>query len=151
MRGLKLFVRLAEPPDLTEVTALIHSSHLAAVSSQREAADALPSSRDRGTDGSESGAERFLIGKLLGEIVAAIRFGGESSASLRVDCIVVRDGLRRKRIGRVMMRELEIVAAKLERPSIVINDAGGAEGFFQAVGFRSEGERWVKSVAAQSS
>ena len=70
---------------------------------------------------------------------------------MRVDCIVVADGLRRKRIGRAMLRELETVAAKLERPKIVINEARDAGEFFRRVGFHSEGETWVKFVGSQSS
>lgn len=154
MRGLKLFVRLGEPPDLTEVAAFLDSCQLSDPGSLDNSRLSAASSQGDPNDASESlgiPAERFLIGKLLGELVAVVRFDAEGSESLRVDCIVVRDGLRGKRIGRVMLRELEIVATKLERRWIVINEAGNAEGFFRAVGFRSEGERWVKSVAAQSS
>ena len=147
MRGLKLFVRIGESPDVTEVKAFLQSAGVAS-----GVIGDLPRPSGETSDGSGRDARPpFLIGKLLGDLVAVLTFELEEPEALRVDCILVRDGLRRKRIGRVMMRELETIAAKLDRPTIVINDAGDADGFFRSVGFRSEGERWVKFVAAQSS
>jgi GNAT superfamily N-acetyltransferase len=88
-----------------------------------------------------------LLGKLLGDLVAvvALEITGDT---LRVQDIFVAPALRRKRIGRAMMREVEQLAAKLEHRRIIVDDARGAQEFFRRVGFEnSEGDRWVRVVA----
>jgi GNAT superfamily N-acetyltransferase len=87
-----------------------------------------------------------LLGKLLGEIVAVVALEVTSDA-LRVGDLFVAQVLRRKRIGRAMMREVEQLAAKLERRRIVVENAGDAQEFFRRVGFENEGDRWVRVVA----
>lgn len=87
-----------------------------------------------------------LLGKLLGDLVAvvALEITGDG---VRVNDIYVSRELRKKRIGRVMMREVEQLAAKLEQRRIIVDDARGAQEFFRRVGFESEGDRWVRVVA----
>ena len=87
-----------------------------------------------------------LLGKLLGDLVAVVDLEITGDA-LRVRNIFVTRELRRKRIGRAMMREVEQLAAKLERRRIVVDDAGDAQEFFRRVGFENEGDRWVRVVA----
>ena len=87
-----------------------------------------------------------LLGKLLGDVVAVVALEITDDA-LRVGGIFVARELRKKRIGRVMMREVEQLAAKLDRRRIVVEDAGDAQEFFRRVGFENEGERWVRVVA----
>ena len=87
-----------------------------------------------------------LLGKLLGDVVAVVALEITDDA-LRVGGIFVARELRKKRIGRVMMREVEQLAAKLDRRRIVVDDAGDAQEFFRRVGFENEGERWVRVVA----
>jgi ribosomal protein S18 acetylase RimI-like enzyme len=86
-----------------------------------------------------------LLGKLLGDIVAVVALEITDDA-IRVDDIVVAGELRRKRIGRAMLREVEQLAAKFERNRVVVDDAGDAQEFFRRVGFENEGERWAKNV-----
>lgn len=86
-----------------------------------------------------------LLGKLLGDIVAVVWLEPVVDA-LRVDHVVVASALRRKWIGRVMMREVEQLAAKLDRRRVVIEDTGDAQEFFRRTGFEREGERWIKVV-----
>lgn len=86
-----------------------------------------------------------LLGKLLGDIVAVVGLEITDDA-LRVDRIFVAPALRRKWIGKLMMREVEQLAAKFDRRRIVVEDACGAQEFFRRVGFVSEGERWVRVV-----
>ena len=69
-----------------------------------------------------------------------------ADCSVRVDGITVAPGLRRKWIGRAMMREVEQLAAKLDRRRIVVENARDAQEFFRRVGFTNEGERWVRVV-----
>jgi hypothetical protein len=45
-----------------------------------------------------------------------------------------------------MLRELEQLAAKMDRWTIVVDDAGDAREFFRRVGFEPQGERWVRAV-----
>lgn len=125
MRGLRLFVRPIEPAD-REALATFLSRHADG------RAAAIP--------------ECGLLGKLLGDIVAvvAIDIAGDS---LRISDMTVARELRRKWIGRVMMRELEQLAAKMDRRRIVVDDARDAQEFFRRVGFESEGERWVRLVS----
>ena len=87
-----------------------------------------------------------LLGKLLGDIVAVVAIELTPDA-VRIDDIIVARDLRKKRIGRVMMREIEQLAAKMDRSRVVVEDARDAHEFFRHVGFRHEGERWVRDVS----
>lgn len=87
-----------------------------------------------------------LLGKLLGDIVAVVALELTDDA-VRVEDIVVTRELRRKWIGRVMMGEVEQLAAKMDRRRIIVEDARDAQEFFRRVGFQSEGERWVRVVS----
>jgi GNAT superfamily N-acetyltransferase len=86
-----------------------------------------------------------LLGKLLGDIVvvASVDVTGDA---LRLDDIVVASNLRRKWIGRVMLREIEQLAAKMEKRRVIVEDPRGAEEFFRRTGFEREGERWIRVV-----
>lgn len=126
MRGLRLFVRPIEPVDHTAVCAFL-DTHAA------PPAGATPPAWG-------------LLGKLLGDIVAVVSLEITDDA-LRIDDMLVARELRRKWIGRVMMREVEQLAAKMDRRRVVVNDARGAQEFFRRVGFESEGESWVRVVS----
>lgn len=122
MRGLRLFIRPIEPDD----------------------APALADFRLRaGTAG--PGPAWGLLGKLLGEIVAVVELEMTADA-LRVTDILVAPGLRRKRIGRAMLLEVEQLARKLDRPRVVVDETRDSQEFFRRTGFENEGERWAKSV-----
>ena len=114
MRGQKLFVRPIEAADAEAIRAFLadHASKHAAV------------------------PDCGLLGKLLGEIVAVLSMEITPDA-VRVDDLVVAKELRRKRIGRVMLAELDALAAKMERQWLVARD--GHE-FWRRVGFSGEGE-----------
>jgi N-acetylglutamate synthase-like GNAT family acetyltransferase len=122
LRGLRLYVRPIDAADASAVSAFL--------SQHREASD-VPA--------------WGLLGKLLGEIVAVVALQITDDA-LRVDDIVVAQDLRRKRIGRAMLREVEQLASKFERNRVVVDDAGDAREFFRRVGFENEGNRWTKNV-----
>jgi GNAT superfamily N-acetyltransferase len=124
MRGLRLFVRPIDASDYEAVGMFL--SNEASVSS------AAPASG--------------LLGKLLGDIVAVVAIELTPDA-VRIDDIIVARDLRKKRIGRVMMNELEQLAAKMDRRRMVVEDARDAHEFFRHVGFRIEGERWVRDVS----
>lgn len=125
MRGLRLFVRPIEPDDGPAVARFLGL-----------AADALSAPGPAGPG---------LIGKLLGDIVAVVGLEITDDA-LRIDQILVAPELRRKWIGKAMMREVEQLAAKFDRRCIIVEDACGAQEFFRRVGFQNEGERWVRLV-----
>ena len=124
MRGLRLFVRPLEAADHPEVIAFLERQGM------RSPAPACG-----------------LLGKLLGDLVALVSLEVLDDA-VRVDNIIVASDLRRKWIGRVMLREVETLAAKLDRPRIVIEDARDAEEFLRRTGFArdGEGEQWFKAV-----
>lgn len=129
MRGLRLFVRPIEPADEPDVNRFLESA-------------------GRGAQSAESRAQCGLLGKLLGEVVAVVRMDLAADAILISDLVVARD-LRRKRIGRVMMREAEQFASKLERRMLIVENAAGAHEFLRRVGFEQEkGERWVRVVSS---
>lgn len=86
-----------------------------------------------------------LIGKLVGELVAVVELEITPDA-VRLADIVVATALRRKWIGRAMLREVEQLARKMERSRVQVNDARGAQEFFRRVGFVSEGDRWIRVV-----
>jgi GNAT superfamily N-acetyltransferase len=148
MKGLKLFVRFGDLEDREAVAAFLQAHRMPSLLAEDASRRGFEPGRPAPADLS---ADSFLLGKLIGDLVAILAFDVEGDDALRVDCIVVADGLRRKRIGRAMLGELETVAAKLERPKIVINEARDAGEFFRRVGFHSEGETWVKFVGSQSS
>ncbi|HEX8172486.1 MAG TPA: GNAT family N-acetyltransferase [Thermoanaerobaculia bacterium] len=122
MRGLRLFVRPIDHHDDATVRAFLARNASAA-----------------GTPACG------LLGKLLGDVVAVASLELTGDA-LRVDDLVVAAELRRKRIGRVMMSEVEQLAAKLDRGRVVVENARGAQEFLQKVGFDFQGERWVRVV-----
>jgi N-acetylglutamate synthase-like GNAT family acetyltransferase len=77
-----------------------------------------------------------LLGKLLGDIVAVLAMEITADA-VRLDGLVVAKDLRRKRIGRGMLAELEALAAKMDRQWLV---ARGEHEFLRRVGFSGDGE-----------
>lgn len=123
MRGLRLFVRPIEAADSDAVRDFF---------AKHESVSVPPA--------------WGLLGKLLGDIVAVVSLELTSDA-LRVDDVIVATEYRKKWIGRVMMREVEQLAAKLDRRRVVVDDARGAQEFFRRVGFESEGEKWVRLVS----
>lgn len=129
MRGLRLFVRPIEAAD--------HPALEAFFARQNEGVTpaAVPAPE----------AAWGLLGKLLGDVVAVVALQITDDA-LRVEDVTVARDLRRKWIGRVMMREVEQLAVKMDRRRIVVEHAGDAQEFFRRVGFQSEGERWVRVV-----
>jgi len=86
-----------------------------------------------------------LLGKLVGDLVAVLAME-ITDTEVKIDDLVVATELRRKRIGRVMLIELEQIAAKMERRTIVVERAGEAREFFRRVGFVDDGERLVRRV-----
>ncbi len=120
MRGLRLFVRPIEAADHPSVNIFLE---------RNAASSAAPACG--------------LLGKLIGDIVAVVALDITEDALRVVDVTVSRE-LRKKWIGRVMMREVEQLAAKMDRRRIIVEDARDAHEFFRRVGFESEGERWVR-------
>lgn len=121
MRGLRLFVRAIDSADHDVVRAFLS------------------------THGRSRIPDCGLLGKLLGELVAVLEMQITPDAVLINDIVVKRE-LRRKRIGRVMLDELEQIAGKIERRRLVVDDADEAAEFLQRVGFQREGARWVRDV-----
>lgn len=124
MRGLRLFVRPIEGSDRDDVIAFL----------------------DRQDCLSSTVPAWGLLGKLLGDIVAVVGMDITADA-VRVDEILVARDLRRKWIGKAMMREVEQLAVKMDRRRVVIDDARDAHEFLRRVGFEIEGERWVRVVS----
>lgn len=126
MRGLRLFVRPIEATDAPALEAFFAN---------------LGEADAPGLSTPACG----LLGKLLGDVVAVVALQITDDA-LRVEDVTVARELRRKWIGRVMMREVEQLAVKMDRRRIVVEHAGDAQEFFRRVGFQGEGERWVRVV-----
>jgi ribosomal protein S18 acetylase RimI-like enzyme len=124
MRGQRLFVRPIESGDADTVRGFL------AVHAEQNAVPACG-----------------LIGKLLGELVAVMAIDLGESNGVRIRDLIVAPELRRKRIGRVMMNEVESLAAKMERDWLIADGAGSAREFLRRVGFTDEGTRMVRRVA----
>lgn len=124
MRGQKLFVRPIEADDRDAIEAFL----------------------------SGQGDSRFpacgLLGKLVGELVAVVEIHLTADA-IQIDNVVVARDLRRKRIGRVMLDEVEKLAAKMDRHRLIVGEDTGAHEFFQRTGFEREGARWIRYVRSQ--
>jgi ribosomal protein S18 acetylase RimI-like enzyme len=123
LRGLRLFVRPIEGSDRDDLRAFLD---------RNAAPQSVPACG--------------LLGKLLGDIVAVVSMEITGDA-VRVDEILVARELRRKWIGRAMMREVEQLAMKMDRRRVVVDDARDAHEFLRRVGFEVEGERWVRVVS----
>jgi GNAT superfamily N-acetyltransferase len=155
LRGLRLFVRPIEAADQKDLEAfldrqLTHDTGGLAAGGLRWAGEAaapadqpLPTANRQLPTGIPACG---LLGKLLGDIVAVVWLETTADA-LRVDDILVASELRRKWIGRVMLREVEQLAVKLDRRRVVVEDARDAQEFFRRTGFDREGERWIKDVS----
>ena len=124
MRGQRLYVRPIEPGDADAVRAFF-SAH-----ANRDAVPACG-----------------LVGKLLGQLVAVMAIDLSEANGIRVADLVVLPELRRKHIGRVMMNELESLAAKMERDWLIADATESTRDFLLRVGFVDEGNRMVRRVA----
>ena len=151
MKGLRLYVRPIETADHDAVRAFLATHGAAGFSPPREAGGLKAAAPPLPSSAADAAAAPpvpacGLLGKLLGDIVAVVALEITGDA-VRVIDLFVAEGLRRKRIGRVMMREVEQLAAKFERRRIIVDDARGAQEFFRRIGFENEGDRWVRHVA----
>ena len=77
-----------------------------------------------------------LLGKLVGELVAVLAMELETDA-IRVAGLVVAEELRHKRVGRVMLNEIAILAATMKREWLVADIIDRA--FLERVGFSEDG------------
>ena len=124
MRGQRLFVRAIEAGDADAVREFLRAN------------------------GDGHAAPAFgLIGKLLGGVVAVMAIDLSEPGEVRIERLVVARELRRKRIGRVMLSELESLAAKMERDWLTMVASGDAHEFLRRVGFVEDGKRMVRKVA----
>lgn len=89
-----------------------------------------------------------LLGKLAGELVAVAEFRLTAGA-IQIDNVVVARDLRRKRIGRVMLDEVENLARKMDRSRLIVGEQPSNEDFFKHTGFEREGVRWIRYVRSQ--
>ena len=148
MKGLRLYVRPIEAADHAALEQFLARDRGGAAGFSPPENELVPAA---GSGGLKPAASPLvpacgLLGKLLGDLVAVVALEITGDA-LRVHDVFVARELRRKRIGRAMMREVEQLAAKLDRRRIIVEDARGAQEFFRRVGFESEGDRWVRVVA----
>ena len=121
LRGQRLFVRPIEALD-------------------RESVEAFLQTHGDGRNMPETG----LIGKLVGELVAVLAMDVTADA-IRIDDLIVARDMRRKQIGRVMLRELAELAVKLERDWLVAERGEGRE-FLERVGFVERDGAMVRRV-----
>jgi GNAT superfamily N-acetyltransferase len=152
VRGLRLFIRPIEAPDAESVAAFLahHAGSAAGIeasSAPARTVRATVPAGERVADSPLPGAVPAwgLLGKLLGDIVAVVSLEMTSDA-LRIDGLVVARELRRKWIGRAILREVEQLAIRMDRRQLVVDHAGDAEEFLRRVGFESEGERWIRNL-----
>jgi N-acetylglutamate synthase-like GNAT family acetyltransferase len=86
-----------------------------------------------------------LIGKLVGELVAVLAMEIDGDA-VRIRDLVVDAELRRKRIGRVMLSELDALASKMDRRWLVVENPSLSREFLSRVGFVEEGGTMKRQV-----
>ncbi len=108
VKGQKLFVRPIEAGDAAALRAF----------ASQHGGDPAPSAG--------------LIGKLVGELAAILTMEIEPDA-IRIIDLVVAEELRRKRVARVMLNELAILAAAMKREWLVA--AVMHREFLERVGF----------------
>lgn len=110
LRGQRLYIRPITPADLAELRRLKSAPDLA-----------LP--------------PQGIVGKLVGDTVALATFSITAASELQIDEVFVEPRLRRKRVGRLMIAELEAIAARLECDFLVVAHQCEAREFFSRVGF----------------
>jgi len=123
MRGQKLFVRPIESEDTPALRRFF-----AAYANSR----AIP------TCG--------LVGKLVGELVAVMAIDISGPREILIESLIVAPEYRRKRVGRVMLAELEALGARMERDRLVVVPSAEARGFLEKSGFVDDGTRMVRRV-----
>ena len=136
MRGQKLFIRPIESDDSEAVQRFLEKESGAQAILPPPAA------------GNPAPAQLGLLGKLVGELVAVAEIRLTSDA-IQIDNVIVARELRRKRIGRVMLDEIERLAEKLDRNRLIVGEPGAADEFFRRTGFEREGARWIRYVRFQ--
>ncbi len=122
MKGQRLFVRPIESGDRTAITAFLEAE-------KRQ----------------HSVSACGLLGKLVGDLVAVLLIE-ITEDGLRIVELVVRSELRRKRMGRLMLDELDRFARKLDRDRLFVRDPGAAREFFRRTGFVDDGIEMVRRV-----
>jgi len=83
-----------------------------------------------------------LIGKLVGELVAVLSMEVVDDG-VRIDDLVVDKELRRKRIGRIMVQEVENLARKMDREWVIAEQREDVNEFLRRVGFSDDGRKRV--------
>ena len=123
MKGQTLFIRAIEPADAQAVGDFLR----------------------RHGRGSAENPLGFL-GKLVGDLVAVLTIE-MSERNIEIRELIVREDLRRKRIGRLMLDELERIAATTGLQSLRAQPNQKARPFFQKAGFLDEGPFMVRRVS----
>ena len=143
MRGQKLFVRPIESADSMAVRGFIEL---------HGAGQALPPSVGQTLLSVRTGKSACptlgLLGKLVGELVAVVEIHLTADA-IQIDNVVVAQDLRRKRIGRFMLDEVEQLAAKMDRGRLIVGEPSEPHEFFRRTGFEREGARWIRYVRSR--
>jgi GNAT superfamily N-acetyltransferase len=122
MRGQKLWIRAVTPDDLGALEAFYAREDISA-----------PVAFDG------------LLAKLAGGIVAHASWT-TGNRTLRLDHLYVAAELRRKRIGRGLLAEIERSAARLQCTSVVVGSDCPAGGFLLARGYEIRENRIVKVI-----
>jgi N-acetylglutamate synthase-like GNAT family acetyltransferase len=121
VRGQKLFVRPIEPDDRGAVRTLLSPAETAEIPAIG------------------------LIGRLVGQTVAVAALSLTEDA-IRIDQLVVAPELRRKRIGRLMVDEVESLARKLNRSWVVASPQAPIAAFLARIGFATEDDQLRRRV-----
>src|SRR2546423_1424334 len=123
MRGQRLFVRALEAGDAEAVREFLTTNG---------DAHAIPACG--------------LLGKLLGRVVAVMAIDVSDPDGVRIDGLLVAQDLRRKRIGRGMISELETIASKMESDWLIIDPSADAAEVLRGVGLAEAGDRRMRRV-----
>ena len=86
-----------------------------------------------------------LLGKLVGNLVAVVGMQITADGVVINDIVVARE-LRRKRVARIMLDEVEQLAGKMDRHRLIAEDRPDTQEFLRRVGFEREGARWIRKV-----
>ena len=122
MKGQSLFIRPIETADLAAVSAFLHQH-----------------------GGGSADVGSGILAKLVGDLAAVLTFR-ISESNLVIHQLRVREDLRRKRIGTLMLDELERTAASEGLQSLSVRKGTGADAFLVKAGFVDEGDSMVKKV-----
>lgn len=128
MKGQKLFVRVASDNDQPSISRLYDEDGRSPVRGKLE-----------------------VVGRLVGDVVAHASIDFRTAAVAEITSVLVAAPLRKKRVGTVLLREIETLLEERTVNQLLVRRTNtSADLFFKRNGFREEGEFLTRDLLFSS-